>query len=392
MPDSAPSSSRLPSSSLPQRGAVEAALAEVWHTPVTVERWERVGSWAVARVLVVVGGGARTVIVKWMRGGAVGASVGAAVARAESWRLANEVATLRFLSEGLGIDLAPRVIAADLVAVFVVIEDLAPRVALDELICRDGVAAHRERLAAFAAVLGELGAATAGHAEKYTAVGVEASRHLLSARWNRAYQDAVELGVPFRGEAASELAAAFDELHVPGPFLALSNGDAECNNCLVRESGPADARLIDFEAATYGHALLDAVCLHVPGPRWMSVGDPVASGLADRYRRALARGVPEAEDDRLYGFGLAAACASWALLRLQRWAVLDGRAPGDQSRLQLVETVEAAARAAATHGAVPALAGWFLRVGETLRERWTDAGGELDLAGPLRVRPYLPRV
>jgi aminoglycoside phosphotransferase (APT) family kinase protein len=71
-----------------------------------------------------------------------------------------------------------------------------------------------------------------------------------------------------------------EELNAPGPFLALSHGDAESNNILARESGPADARLIDFEAAGYAHALIDAVCLHVPGPGWISVGDPGAAGLA----------------------------------------------------------------------------------------------------------------
>lgn len=116
---------------------------------------------------------------------------------------------------------------------------------------------------------------------------------------------------------------------------------------MVHEYGPAaDARLIDFEAAGYAHALIDAVCLHVPGPGWICVGDPGASGLADQYRRALARGVPEARDDRRYGFALASACMSWALLRLRRFAVLDTRAPGDHSRLQLVETLESAARTA----------------------------------------------
>lgn len=318
------------------------------------------------------------------------ARAGAADARTESWRLANEAAALRFLAEDLRVEIAPRVIAADLAAGFLVLEDLAPRAALDELICRDGVAAHRERLGAFAGALGELGAATVGHAEKYGAVGVPTRGSRFGALWTRAHRDAIDLGVPMSGGAASELAAAFDELIAPGPFLALSNGDAESNNCLVRASGPADARLIDFEAASYGHALLDAVCLHVPGPRWISVGDTVASGLADRYRLALVQGVPEAQEDRLYGFGLAAACASWALLRLQRFAVLDERAPGTHSRLQLVETLEATARTAMAHNALPALEGWFRRVGETLRRRWPDT--DVDLADPARFPPYLPRL
>ncbi|MEY9926750.1 aminoglycoside/choline kinase family phosphotransferase [Catenulispora sp. GP43] len=304
----------------------------------------------------------------------------------ESRRMETELAALRFLSDDLGLSLTPRVIAADLSARLLVLEDLAPRVALDHLICRDGVEAHRGRLAAFARVLGELGAATAGHAERYRErLGAPDDPDRFAALWTRAHQDAAAIGVPIAGPAASDLAAALDELRAPGSFLALSNGDAESNNCLVHESGPADARLIDFEAAGYGHALLDAVCLHVPGPRWLSVGDPAAGGLADEYRRALACGVPEAQDDRRYGFALAAACASWALLRLQRFALLDERSPGDHSRLQIVETVESAARTATAHRAVPGLAGWLRRVGETMRRRWPDA--DVDLSD----RPYAPR-
>lgn len=377
--------------------AVQALLSELCLRPVAVERWDRIEPWMVARAHVAGLGDSRTVIVKWLR------SEGA---RSDYWRLENELAALRFLADDLGSALAPRVIGADLSAGFLVVEDLAPRVALDQLICRDGAEAHRQRLAAFAGVLGELGAATAGHAEKFRApMAGDPARY--ATLWSQAHRDAAALGVPITGPAASELTAALDELESPGPFLAFGSGDAEANNCLVRESGPADARLIDFEAAGYGHALLDAVCLHVPGPRWLTVGDPTASdpttagnptavdgptaagSLADHHRRALAQGVPEAQDDRLYGFGLAAACASWALLRLQRFATLDERPSGDHSRLQLVETLESAARTATAHRSLPALAGWLRSVAETLRNRWPDT--DLDLTDPVLFPPYTPR-
>lgn len=368
----------------PPPAAVEALLTQVGQAPVTVERWDCVEPFAVARAVVSgADGSTRTLIVKWLRDAA-------ADTRVDSWRLATELAALRFLTDDLGLALAPRVIAADLTADagYLVLEDLAPRVALDQLICRDGAVAHRRRLAAFATVLGELGARTAGHGGKYTGSAADGPGR-FAALWSRAREDATALGVPFTGRVSAELTAAFEELNAPGPFLALSNGDAEANNCLVRESGLADARLIDFETARYGHALLDAVCLHVPGPRWMCVGDPVASGLAEHYRRALARGVPEAQDDRLYGFALASACATWALLRLQRFAQLDERASGDHSRLQLVETVKAAARSATAHHALPNLAGWFRRAGAALRRRWPDA--DVDLTDPVAFPPYSPR-
>lgn len=175
-------------------------------------------------------------------------------------------------------------------------------------------------------------------------------------------------------------------MYDPGPFLALSNGDAEPNNILLHASGPADARLIDFEFGGYTHALTDAVCLYVPGPAWVTVGDPITTGLADQYRRALARGIPEAEDDRQYGYGLAAACMSWALIRLRRFAMLDARSPGDRSRLQLIATLEAVGRTAGTHKALPHLTAWIRRIAALLRRRWPDA--DQDFADPARFPPY----
>jgi hypothetical protein len=320
--------------------ALQALLIDLCGAPVDVERWERLEPWAVARARLGGAAAGRTVIMKWVR-------TGPAETRTEPWRLRAELAALRFLSDDLGLTIAPRVIAADVSAGFLVLEDLAPRVALDGLIRRDGAAACLELLAVFARARGELSAATAGRAGAYharcAALGFPAPpgdrEGRLAGLWDNGREDAAALGVPIAGPAASELTAALAELNEPGPFLALSQGDAESNNILVRESGPADARLIDFESAGYAHALIDAVCLHVPGPAWISVGGPGAAGLADQYRRALASGVPEAQDDRRYGFALAAACASWALVRLHRFAMLDARAPGDHSRLQLVETL-----------------------------------------------------
>jgi hypothetical protein len=370
--------------------AVQALMTDVCRAPVAVERWERLEPWAVARVQLREAGGARTVIVKWVR-------TGRAQARTQPWRLRAELTALRFLSDDLGLALAPRVIGADLSAGFLVLEDLAPRVALDHLIRRDGAAAHLGRLAVFARARGQLSAATAGQAGAYqarcAALGCPApagdAEGRLAGLWDQGRQDAAALGAPIAGSAASELTAVLAELDAPGPFLALSHGDAEANNILVHESGSADARLIDFEAAGYAHALLDAVCLHVPGPGWITVGDPGATGLADQYRRALAGGVPAAEDDRRYGFALAAACMSWALVRLRRFGVLDTRAPGDHSRLQLVETLESAARTAEAHRALPHLAGWTRRTADVLRRRWPDA--DLDLNDWTRFPPYSSR-
>ncbi|XVQ07547.1 hypothetical protein ACQP1W_33795 [Spirillospora sp. CA-255316] len=358
---------------------------------VTVVEWTRLEPWRVARARTDRG---ETMIVKWM-------GPHADRTHSEQWRLRTEVAALRFLSDDLRTGLAPRVLAEDLPAGCVALEDLAPRTALDGLLRRDGADAHMVRLVAFARARGELGALTAGRAEMYyrrrSALGpVDPDADRLG-RVDRLRRDglpqAAVLGVPVTATAERELASALAELADPGPFLALSNGDPEANNVLVHPSGPPDARLIDFEFAGFTHALHDAVCLHVPGPAWMSVSTPAqASGSVARpepahaYRRALAAGVPQAEDERRYGTALAAACVAFALSRLQRLPLLDTRPPGDDSRVQLVATLEATARTVQTHQALPQLAGLCRHLSEALRRRWPDA--DVDITA---LPPYAPR-
>src|SRR6185437_3945086 len=202
-----------------------------------VEDWERLEPWAVARVLLRGAGVAGTVVVKWVR-------ADPAHVRSGSWRLRAELAALQFLSEDLGLALAPRVIAADVPAGLLVMEDLAPRVALDRLIRRDGAAAHPGLLAVFARARGELSAATAGQAGTYharcAAVGYAApaggaAEGRLASLWDQGHQDAAALGTPVAGPAASELTAVLEELNAPGPFLAMSHGDAESNNIMVHQ-------------------------------------------------------------------------------------------------------------------------------------------------------------
>jgi hypothetical protein len=204
---------------------VQALLTDLYRGTVAVERWERLEPWAIARVQLGRAGAGRTVIVKWVR-------TGPAQARTEPWRLHAELAALQFLSDDLGLALAPRIIAADVPAGFLVMEDLAPRVALDYLIRRDGAAACLELLAVFARTRGELSAATAGQAGTYqarcAALGFRApagdAEGRLAGLWDQGHNDAAALEAPIAGPAASELIAALEELNAPGPFLALSHG------------------------------------------------------------------------------------------------------------------------------------------------------------------------
>ncbi|MGW0703499.1 hypothetical protein ACWD0A_30185 [Streptomyces sp. NPDC002867] len=183
---------------------------------------------------------------------------------------------------------------------------------------------------------------------------------------------AASMGAGVTGPAEADLAAALEELADPGPFLTLTNGGSGVNNFLLGDTG---GRLIDFEAAGFRHALTSASNLHVPGPRWITVADPVALGVEDAYRTALGATVPQALDDRWFGFGMAAATLAHALQRLGRLPVLLRRAP-DASHRQMISTLETAARAAETHCALPGLAGWARRVADMLRRRWRHADAD----------------
>jgi hypothetical protein len=192
------------------------------------------------------------------------------------------------------------------------------------------------------------------------------------------------LDSPLTAGVESDIARSIQELAEPGPFLAFSNGDAGVNNFLL--AGDADGRLIDFEFAGFRHALSDIACLYVPGPMWITVADPSTDGTEDAYRAAVVDTIPEVADDQRYGMGVSSAALCYALFRLARLDRLDGRPPGEDSRLQMVATLEAAAATASRFHVHPNLVGWARGTADRLRRRWPDA--DIDLGA---MSSYAPR-
>jgi hypothetical protein len=365
--------------------ALETLLADLFGVGVQISSLQRIAPWFVARCHRA-GSSSRlpnSVIVKGLREDANDP-------RVDPRQVLTEQAALEFLAD-LAPSIAPRLIASDIGANLLVLQDLAPRVPLYSLLQGDDPEEAAIGLSAFARALGELSAATIGHEDAYYTrrralgpVDPRAERErFMGDGWpeTRGYTEA--LGVAPSGQVETELAAVVAEIADPGPFLSFSNGDAGSNNFLVENR---DGRIIDFEFAGYRHALTDAVCLYVPGPMWITVSDPIRSGLEVEYRAALSQTVPQTADDRLFGFGLAAACLAFAIERLHRFPVLDGRPPGDQSRLNRIATLESAASVAESHRALPHLTGWVRAVAGLLRRRWPDA--DVDLSA---YKAYTPR-
>ena len=318
-----------------------------------------------------------SVIAKWLRDDqALGL-------RADPSHLATEAAALEFLAQ-IGFPSVPRLIGSDLEAGVLILEDLSPCVALADLLRAEGPEASEADLIDFARVLGDLGAATVGrHAllerlrRRAAPIGGPAG-HLatMDSAWPRTQRILARRGLEMPGAVERELAAVAETLAAPGPFRAFSNGDPHPNNFLVGEHG---GRLIDFESAGFVHALTGAVWIHTPDPAWITAAQSKSAQLEAAFRAALAAGIPEAEDDRLFGLGMAACCLAWALTRLARFETLDGRPAGDRSRRQMVATLELAAAAARRHRSLPALAGWAERAAAWLRRRWPDS--DVDFAG-----------
>lgn len=369
------------SSRHPATETIETLLAAAFGAPAEVVRIESRAPWAVLRAHLA--GPPGSVIVKWLRDHPTGF-------RTDPRQVATERAALEFLAE-LAPPLAPKVYASDLAAGILVLEDLSPRRALDDLLREGGVPGAVPSMRAFVQAIANLHSATAGrqdafyaHRSSYGPVDPKLDRaDPCGPRWAVTRGELAGLGLALPGPAERELATVEQELTEPGAFLVLTNGDSNPNNFLVDGT---DGRIIDFEFAGYRSAPSNLAWLYVPGPAWITVTDPIADRLVAEYRDRVIEAIPEAGDDRRFGTGLAATCLAHAFERLNRLPVVDAREPGNHSRVQLVATLEAAAEVAERPYGFANLAGWTRRIADFLRRRWPDA--DVDLAA---YPSYAPR-
>ena len=361
-----------------EKSRVEALLTGAFAAPVEINQWVGLGNhWFVARCFLASASAQvpPSVIVKVLRDGP---------SPSDPSPVCREQVALEFLTE-LGLGLTPRLLASDLDARILVLEDLVPFIPLAEILKGDDSSLAKEGLGVFTRTLGTLHRETIGHRASYYAQENK-MQFRPDWRWSETRGHMASIGVKASDKVEAELTAGLAELRGPGPFLAFSNGDSTEFNFLVHG---ANGRFIDFEGAGYRHALIDARYFYVPSPEWITVGDPIADGLEEAYRSALSERVPEASDDRRFGFAVAASCLLFAIgCRLgERFPRLDQRRRGDHSRVQTVWTLELAADVAEAHRTLPHLQGWARKVASALRRVWPDA--DVDRGGFL---PYTPRV
>lgn len=381
----------LDASPVPASARIEALISAAYDTPVRVRAVDRLEPWCVLRchLATQASGVPASVVVKWVRDNP-------GDVRKDPAQLHAERAALEFVAE-LDPALAPRLLAADTASRdphdrILVLEDLAPREPLRDVLLREGPERSAGLLASFARALGRLHAASAGRADAYYRcrsrlgpVDRRADIERFLADWRAGAQRMADAGVVMTTAATHELAGIVTELADPCPFLAFSNGDPGVNNYLVDAHG--DGRLIDFESAGFRHGICDLVGdLYIPGPMWLTVGDPVSNGVEEAYRNTLAHAVPEVTDDHWFGQAVSGAGFIFAAGRLRRLAILDARPSGDGSRLNRIAALEAAADTAGRHHCLPHLTAWARAAAENLRRRWPDADIDLRNLGDYTTR------
>lgn len=257
----------------------------------------------------------------------IGASYGPA------WRLFNDWAGLQFLSELAGSESpAPRYYAGSREAGLIISEDLGSVKRLDQLLLGKDQKAAVDGLMAFMASVGRMHAMTIGQRKIFDqlreGLGPRQAepKHVVDvqARKLREFTRGAGVNLPSGIEADFKVLELF--LDKDNPFMAYSHNDLCPDNCLIVDNG---IKLVDFETSSYRHALLDGVYGRIHFPTCWCVNQlppSICEQMEEVYRHELAKGCPEATDDKLFKRAVVEACA-WQLLSTMYTGLLNKDLP-----------------------------------------------------------------
>jgi hypothetical protein len=243
-----------------------------------------------------------------------------------SQRFLNEWASLEFLTSlGLGADICPALLCADLEGGFLVLGDFGDHPNLQNVLLSDQPHLARAGLVRFGRALGRMQAAA--HLVEPRFHDIQQSLGTGSPRCDSTidqrpreelfFECLSDLGIrPERG-FWDDVFRIESTIHDQTPFWSLLHADAGPQNFLV---GDGVGALIDFEYATYGNGLCDVVGARLGFPqttRAMAVAPADAASLETAYREEASTAIPAVGDDALFSTSLTAAAGHWAL---NRWA------------------------------------------------------------------------
>ena len=314
----------------------------------------------------------------------------------------NDWAALLFLSRLPGADVkryAPKFYGGHREAGFILMEDLGshtkpfsfagethqfPATLVQPLLQESAQAAHAGLLK-LGKRLGQLHGATTGREAEYEQIRQQLLPRNESVRDVQASEfrqigatvpDLLrELDIAVPGQLSAELASVAEAIANPGPFLVFTHGDPCPDNCAYFAG---QLRLIDFEAAGYRHALLDAVYGRMAFPTcWCCQRVPAGAvaAMEQVYRAELVQGCPEAADDKRFGRGLVDACAYWTIQLLRTWPK---QLEADQEwgistlRQRVLARLEIMSETATEFNHLPVLADVTAEMAQRLRLRWSE--------------------
>lgn len=304
----------------------------------------------------------------------------------ESWdsrRFFSDWAGAEFLSGVLPSRRSPRFYGGHSRLGFFILEDLGAHRSLVEPLLEEDAAGAERALISFAACLGAIHAGTCGRVAALEDVfrgihpGFENFSRALSGfpeRVTSMYAALDALGVRAETGLNRELETVGAAIENPGPFLSYIHGDP-CPDNVFWDGN--ELRLIDFEFGGFGHALADAAYGRMIFPScWCAnaLPDALVQRMETVYRSTLARGCPEAQDDRTFEGALVAVCGFWLVSTLSRQlanAIEADRTWGIATiRQRVLRRLEAFIATDHELNRLPALRGTSERLLERLRETW----------------------
>jgi thiamine kinase-like enzyme len=300
--------------------------------------------------------------------------------------LLRDWAALEFLQDRLPeAPVAPRLLAGDLDAALIVMEDLGQGESLVEaLLGSDRSKAERQLIEA-AQVLARMHGTTFGHHDAYREMRLrfgpeEPSLALMPADWtSRLDQGVRQIGIEPDAETLIAVESILEQVRRPKGFFTLVHGDPCPDNWVVSGDG---LRLIDFEFSGFGYdgfalATIDAVYPRMCFPScWCagSVPSSTVEAFEQSYREELARYCPDARDDRAFNDAMSLACSAWTVSTLvwhfskavsadEDWGIATVRS-------RILSRLEALLTAFEAYGPVPELARLAEKMLPVIEEAW----------------------
>ncbi|GHO46754.1 phosphotransferase [Ktedonospora formicarum] len=303
-----------------------------------------------------------------------------------TWYFFNDWASLQFLDQVTSSPLAPRLYGGERETGLLVMEDIQQITRLDHLLLGDDPNAAEAGLMAYAKLHGHLHALSINHQNEYLRIReylgpTKSADDFYTFLWLPTTLEEVArlLDVPVQPGASHELERLITALTNPGPFLSFVQSDAAPDNILFDGER---WRLIDFEGATYMHALLEGAYIHMPFPTcWCvyRIPDPLVQRLEDRYRVELARACPAASDDTLFKHSMAEACITWVLFfhkwicSLEKLLIQDQNIVALSDRQRFLLYMENATRSLEYANHLPALGNTLRLCAKRLTQLWPEA-------------------